>query len=116
MTPRADFLAVLLRNQRRMDSERRAFAERVSDVVAVHIKDRETFDVLAYTMISRDLEPIFREWYGIAPNDTRARYLKLIQRECRKAKAVPIQRAVADVRRRLERYPEVLRAIRSEVA
>jgi hypothetical protein len=101
MTTRADFLAVLLRQQLRMDTERRAFAGQVSEIVRRNIAGRETFDMLAYMMISREIESVFDRWYGIAPNDPRARFLTLIVDESRRAKAVPIQRAVEDIKRRL---------------
>jgi hypothetical protein len=116
MTPRTDFLAVLLRQQLRMDAERRAFAEHVSGVVRNAIAGRQTFDVLAYTMISRDIERIFDTWYGAWPSDPRARFLALIVDEMRKAKLVPIQRAVQAARQALKGHPEVLRVIEREAA
>src|SRR5437868_13243690 len=114
MTHRADFLAVLLRHQRRVDAERRAFAQRVSEVVRRTIAGRETFDWLAYQRISLELEPIYNEWYGQWPNDRRARWYRLIVDECRRAKVVPIQRAVEDIRQRLP--APIWRAIEREAA
>jgi hypothetical protein len=116
MTPRTDFLAVLLRQQLRMDAERRAFAEQVSVVVRNTIAGRETFDILAYTMISRDIERVFDTWYGAWPSDPRARFLALIVEECKRAKALAAQRAVEDVTRRLKAYPAVLREVLKEAA
>lgn len=114
MTIHADFALTLRRSRRRMDDERRAFAEQVSNVVARNIAGRETFDSMAYALIRRDLDAIFNEFYGQWPNDRRARFLRAIVEQRRKAQALAVQRTIQDVRRRVP--AAVWRAMQKEAA
>ena len=133
MSERADFQVTLRRNERRMNAERREFADRVSAVIAGHIGYRRqrsrlqrlgdwvmrrvfghrlpALDTLSYALIRRDLEPIYDEFYGQWPGDRRARFWRLMLEQCRLAWAGRFQAERADVRRRLRAYPDLLRAI-----
>jgi hypothetical protein len=116
MTPRADFLAVLLRQQLRMDAERRAFAGEVMDVVRGDIARWQVPGPLLADLMTRDLEPVYDRWYGRFPGDVVARWYQVIVSECHAAKLVPIQRAVEEVARRLKAHPAVLREVLKEAA
>lgn len=108
---RADFIGVLLRNERRTDAERREFVRQVLDVVARN-SPGERFDQLAYVRTRQQLVPVLDTFYGMYPGDRRARFWALIVEECRSARALAFRRSVEDVRRRLRTAPDLLRAIR----
>lgn len=114
MTPRADVALILSRNRRAMDAERQELAGRIVAVVKRHGAGRDTLDALAYQRTMRDVDPILAEWYGRWPNDEAARFWRLILEQCRAARGLAYQRAVADVRRRLRREPALLERIEGE--
>ena len=116
MTSRTDFLAVLLRDRRSMDAERREFARRAESMVEASARGANRFDQTAYHLTMLEMERLFDEFYGRWPGDPNARFWTLILAECRAVRALAFRRAVQDVRRRLRAYPEILRAIREEAA
>lgn len=114
MTSRDDFAFLLRRNQRRMNAERRAFAEAVVSAMEAPGRDPgRPFDQLAYMQVSRALGPILDDYYGRWPGDRDARFWRLMVDDCRQARALAFQRSVQEVRQRLKGAPEVLTAIRT---
>lgn len=116
MSSHADFLAVLRRNRRSMDAERREFAQRAVEILERVTQGEQVFTYVAHARAMVELEPLLSEFYGSFPGDERARYWRLIIDECWAARGSVFQQAVQDVRRRLKREPTLLRVIREEAA
>lgn len=112
---RDDFRRLLARHRRRMDAERREFAERATEIVRRAASARETFDGFAYTLAMRDIDALLSEFYGAFPHDRRARFWWLILDECRAARVLAFGRGVQEVRRHLRGERDMLRRI-EEVA
>ncbi len=113
MTTRDDFQAVLARNRRAMDAERREFAAQAMAAVKRN-SSGETFDYVAYARTMRDLAPLFDAWYGRFPGDERARFWRLILADARQARALAFQRSVALVREKIQPARGLLAAIQRE--
>lgn len=116
MTARDDFRAVLIRNRRRMDAERREFAARAVAILQAATHSDPVYTPTAHARTMVELEPLLSEFYGSFPGDERARFWRLMVTEGWAARGLAFQRAVQDVRRRLKGEPELLRAIRKEAA
>lgn len=114
MTPLADFLAILQRNRRRMDAERREFAQRAVGILERVTRGEQVFTRVAHARAMVELESLLSEFYGANPSVVGGRFGRLMLDECRTARALAFQRAVQDVRKRLKREPGLLRAIREE--
>lgn len=112
MTARTDQRAVLHRTQRRMDAERREFAERAVDAIkATQRDDGRPFDAFAMMRARMALRPLLDEFYGRWPNDTAARFYQLTVEESRAARAVPFTRARKQVSKEMRAHPDLIRAI-----
>jgi hypothetical protein len=116
VTPIADFLAVIRRNNLNMDTERRALARRVSDVVIRNSAGRETFDPVLYMLALAEVDRGMDRLYGRFRGDLGARFLQLTLERIRAASALPYRRAVEDMRHRLAGVPEVWAAVKRDAA
>jgi hypothetical protein len=114
MITRADYERNEFRVAAAFRREQRAFARRVDAVVARSIRGRQTFDVMAYALIWRELEAVLDEWYGRFPGDGSGRFAGLIGDQVRRSAAIPVREARRDVRRVVP--TDVLRAIEREAA
>lgn len=108
-----DYHRMEFRVAARLAAEQRAFTKRVDAMVAHHIIGRQTLDGYTFSVIMRDLDAIYAEWYGRFLGDATARYRRLTVEESRRAWLTPIRSTVADIRRRLP--AGVVRAIERAV-
>lgn len=91
---------------RRMDAERAEFAARAVGIV----RDAgERYDALAHAQAMRRLDSLFDEFYGRAPGDPAARFLRAITEGTAQARRQAVSEDAAATRRLVRRHAGALR-------
>jgi hypothetical protein len=114
MTTRADLLAVQWRTTLRFNRWQRTLREEALTAYRQRVALSGQFDQMAYVLLRADLDRIYGNAYTRWPGDMQAPLGVVIRGGMQFAKAVPVQRAVADVKRRLPRA--IVRVIGREVS
>jgi hypothetical protein len=107
---RNDLDALTRRQDRRMNRWRRDLRDEVLAAFTRQTAARGRFDVLAYVLVRRDIDRIYRDAYARWPGDVDAPLGRIVQDDARSARALAWLREMQSVVRLLPRG--VVRAIR----